>query len=539
MSFLEIFHTLHLTERESLPEQMNNPFDYEPHPLCRRAAVELCEELKSRVEWSDEIAEGKMFGVLVVRKVSGEVGYLAAFSGNLAGTNQHNGFVPPIYDMLQPDDRFRRGEFEISEINRRIATIESEEELTSIKQRIAECEERAQREIALAKRGLEEQKRRRDAERSITTDPSRLEALVRESQFRKAEFVRLKRRLRDEIDALRAEYDVAQSEITALRSERKRRSEELQMWIFEQFKMLNARGESRNLCEIFAPTPQRVPPAGAGECAAPKLLQYAYQNELQPLAMAEFWQGSSPRGEVRRAGKFYPSCQGKCGPILGFMLQGLDIEKGRVPITAEPTLIYDDETLAVVSKPARMLSVDGRSEKISVASWARGRFAEAERVMVVHRLDMATSGLLVIAKSLDAYRALQAQFNARTIEKRYLALLEGVPASEAGSIELPISADYENRPRQRIDFDGGKRAVTEYRVLERRGEQTLVEFHPITGRTHQLRLHAAHAEGLNTPIVGDTLYGKRAERLCLHASQIAFIHPQSGERVEFCAPCEF
>lgn len=311
------------------------------------------------------------------------------------------------------------------------------------------------------------------------------------------------------------------------------------MWIFEQYVMRNARGEERDLCEIFAPTAQRIPPAGAGECAAPKLLQYAYQNGLQPVAIAEFWQGRSPRGVVRHHGGFYPSCQGKCGPILGFMLQGLDLESCGLQPSLEPTIIYEDEALAVVDKPAEMLSVEGRAEEWSVERWACDRFASAERVMVVHRLDMSTSGLLVIAKSLDAYRSLQEQFYAQKVEKRYVALLEGEVATESGRIELPLSADYENRPCQRVDFERGKRAVTEFRVVERRGGRTLVEFTPLTGRTHQLRMHAAHAEGLNAPIVGDALYGCRDKRLCLHAAQICFTHPTSGERVEFLSECRF
>ena len=405
--------------------------------------------------------------------------------------------------------------------------------LSALKERVAESVARARVEIDEAKRALKEKKALRDAERATTTDVARLETLTRESQFQKAELARLKRWWREEIERIGDELENYQNEIEALRAERKCRSEELQSWLFEQFEMLNARGEKRNLCEIFASTPQRVPPAGAGECAAPKLLQYAYLNGMQPLAMAEFWQGRSPRGEVRHHGAFYPSCQGKCGPILGFMLQGLDVERRDAVATSEPTLIYEDEWMAVVVKPEGMLSVEGRSEKRSVERWARERFADAERVMVAHRLDMATSGLLVIAKSLDVYRSLQGEFNACRVEKCYIALLEGVVEGDLGRVELPLSADYAHRPCQKVDFEKGRRAVTEYRVLERRGGRTLVEFRPLTGRTHQLRLHAAHAEGLAAPIVGDALYGARDVRLCLHAAYIAFVHPKTGQMVAF------
>lgn len=533
MELSEIFHRVILADGEALPERMNNPFDYEPHPLCLRASAEVCALLAQQPEWSEEISKGKMFGVLIVRNREGEVGYLSAFSGNLAGRNVHAGFVPPVYDMLQPGEHFRQGEAEISAINRRVEGLERSATLSALKERVAESVARARVEIDEAKRALKEKKALRDAERATTTDVARLETLTRESQFQKAELARLKRWWREEIEHIGDELENYQNEIEALRAERKCRSEELQTWLFEQFEMLNARGEKRNLCEIFASTPQRVPPAGAGECAAPKLLQYAYLNGMQPLAMAEFWQGRSPRGEVRHHGAFYPSCQGKCGPILGFMLQGLDVERRDAVATSEPTLIYEDEWMAVVVKPEGMLSVEGRSEKRSVERWARERFADAERVMVAHRLDMATSGLLVIAKSLDVYRSLQGEFNACRVEKRYIALLEGVVEGDLGRVELPLSADYAHRPCQKVDFEKGRRAVTEYRVLERRGGRTLVEFRPLTGRTHQLRLHAAHAEGLAAPIVGDALYGARDVRLCLHAAYIAFVHPKTGQMVAF------
>ena len=539
MSFSEIFHRLEHIEGYSLPEPMNNPFDYEPHPLCCRAAEEVCAYLGKRGEWRDEIAEGKMFGVLVVRHPQGEIGYLAAFSGNLAGSNIHSGFVPPVYDMLQPDDRFRTGEAEISAINRRIDEMEGSAVYSELKAALADATTKSKNELSAAKFLLEEQKMLRDAERTVTTDPVRLEELIRDSQHQKAEFARLKKRWREELTQRSAEIDAYQREIDALRLERKRRSEELQMWIFEQFVMLNARGEKLNLCEIFAPTPQRIPPAGAGECAAPKLLQYAYLNGLEPLAMAEFWQGRSPRGEVRRHGAFYPSCQGKCGPILGFMLQGLDIEKRETIQRQIPTLIFEDDWLAVVAKPEEMLSVEGRNQKWSVEQWARERFVGAERIMPVPRLDMSTSGLLVIAKRLDAYRTLQGEFNACRVAKKYIALLEGDVVNDCGRIELPLAADYANRPCQKVDFESGKPSVTEYRVIERREGRTLVEFRPLTGRTHQLRLHAAHEEGLNAPIVGDALYGNRDKRLYLHSAYIAFTHPATGITVEFESPCDF
>lgn len=516
-----------------LPDRFNDPFDYKPHPLCVAAAGMVRSYMKTRSEWGDEIAAGKMFGVLIVRDTEGSVGFLAAFSGNLAGDNDHPYFVPPVYDMLRPGDFFRREEAEISEINRRISELESAPERIAAIRYAAEIGELAAAELARAKETLNGNKARRAERRLHTDDPAELDAMIRESQYQKAEYRRLKQLWDKRISEARAAADISEKRISALRAERKRRSEALQMRLFEHFVIMNARGRTKNLCEIFAPTPQRTPPAGAGECAAPKLLQYAYANRLQPVAMAEFWLGRSPVGEIRHEGCYYPACRGKCGPILAFMLDGLDVERHRQRETPSPTVIYEDDSLAVVNKPAGMLSVKGKGSAPSVEEWARQRFTNAERTMVVHRLDMETSGIILVAKDLDTYRKLQSQFHDRTIVKRYEALLDGPVAADSGRIELALRPDPLDRPRQIADPEHGKQAVTEYRVTERRAEVTAVEFTPRTGRTHQLRVHSAHPLGLGAPIAGDALYGRPSSRLFLHASHIEFRHPATGETMVF------
>lgn len=521
------------------PARFNDPFDYEPHPLCLAAAAELRAYLGTRSDWRDEIAAGKMFGVLVVSDSEGSRGFLAAFSGNLAGSNDHDYFVPAVYDMLRPDDFFRREEAAISDINRRVERLETDDGRLDALHRVAAVEEQAAVELARAREDLAHRKAERDERRRQDCDRSELDAMIRESQHLKAEYRRLKRETEQRIAAVRAASAVYEDEIAALKAERKRRSEALQMRLFGMFAMRNARGETRNLCEIFAPTPQRIPPAGAGECAAPKLLQYAYVNGYTPLAMAEFWLGRSPVGEIRHEGCFYPACRGKCGPILAFMLEGLDIERHVRSETVEPGILYEDRWLAVVEKPAGMLSVDGKGGEPSVAGWARRRFADAERVMVVHRLDMDTSGILVIAKDLDTYRNLQAQFHDRSVVKRYTARLEGDIVPDDGRIELPLRPDPLDRPRQVVDAEHGKPAVTEYRVTARHDGHTDIEFRPLTGRTHQLRVHAAHRDGLGAPIVGDALYGRPSTRLHLHASHIEFRHPATGEKMSFDSQAEF
>ena len=507
-----------------LPKRFTWPFFYSPHPLCCAAAAEVQRYIGSRSDWAEELSQGKMFGVLVVRNKAGEVGFLAAFSGNLAGKNIHEYFVPPVYDMLQPDDFFRREEAEISEINRRIRELELSPEYVAQEQalqgrlREAEAQYSEMPQMKAEKEHLQAIK----AESDVAWWQHQISSLNSRMQRLKTHYDKERRAVAEELKALR-------SEIEPLQEERAARSAALQREIFLRFNMRNARGEERNLCDIFASTPQKEPPAGAGECAAPKLLQYAYLNGLHPLCMAEFWWGESPRGEVRHHGNFYPSCNSKCKPILLFMMQGLEVDDNPLEsiVPAEPAILLEDDTLVVIDKPEGMLSVEGKSGVLSAERWAKSRYAEA---MMVHRLDQSTSGILLIAKDKTTHKALQEQFIKHTIKKEYMALLEGVVAEDSGRIALPLKLDYENRPRQMVAVDG-RSAVTEYEVVERSAGRTLVRFRPLTGRTHQLRVHSAHHKGLGTPIVGDDIYGRGGERLHLHASRLEFSHPVSGERV--------
>lgn len=518
------------------PKLFTWPFHYVPHELSCLAASEVQQYLKSRPEWREEIARGKMFGVLVVEDEAGELGFLAAFSGNLDGRNHHDYFVPPIYDMLRPGDFFRRGEAEISAINRTIKERESGEEYQSAKAALERATCDVEHALSELKAQLKERKKERDKRRAEGEDSS---VLILESQRDNAELQRLKRAMRDVVAEALERYDGLRAEVEALKQERQQRSAELQMQLFAEFRILNARSEVRNLCELFAPTPQLIPPAGAGECAAPKLLQYAYLNGLRPVAMAEFWQGASPRGEVRHDGAFYPACNGKCKPILTHMLEGLAVEPNPLTqiVPAEPHILWEDSHIVVIDKPCGMLSVDGKSGVRSVEQWARERYPDISGPMIVHRLDQSTSGILLLAKDKATHKAMQEQFVTRTVSKQYTALLDGIVESKSGRIDLCMKLDYDNRPRQIVAPDG-KRAITEYRVLSVEGGRTRVEFYPLTGRTHQLRLHSAHPEGLNTPIIGDDIYGheQRADlddghRLCLHASHLEFTHPHTQERI--------
>ena len=524
-----------------IPRRFNNPFYYSPHPLCLVAADEVRALLESDDALFGEACKGKMFGVLVVQAPTGEVGYLTAFSGLLFGRNLYEGFVPPVYDMQAPDGYFKQEEARISAINVSITELESSDGYVSALEALKAEKENADKALAemtaLFRANKDERMRKREAGGLSVEDDA---LLIRQSQFEKAELKRARRQW----DACIAEKEAAvtsfKERANALRTERRNRSVALQRWLFEQFVVLNANGEERSLLEIFDEKLSALPPAGAGECAAPKLMQYAYKNSMKPLALAEFWVGESPVGEVRRDGCFYGACKSKCEPILGYMLQGLDVEESALEKGGDISgveVVYEDEYLLVVNKPSGVLSVPGIVGGMSVQQWLRDEYLHSNNLFVAHRLDMATSGLLVAAKSMGVYRVLQQQFAGRGVKKCYAALLEGVPEKLEGIIELPLSADYMNRPRQKVDYENGKPAVTHYKVLRtgqyKAKECALVSFVPVTGRTHQLRVHAASNNGLGCPIVGDALYGAMDDRLMLHAASLEFVHPVTGVAVRF------
>ena len=516
------------------PQRFTYPFRYAPHPLTVIAARETQHYISTRSDWQDELRQGKMFGVLVVGLPSGETAFLAAFSGCLAGRNRHEFFVPPIYDMLEPNGYFRTEEREISLINQEILSLEQSPRLTALLEAASMTEASARESLSEKKDEMRKAKAERDALRSkgpLTTEDE--DRLVRESQRQKADYKRLERHWQASVAASTAALKDFTSRIDSLKRERKLRSAALQTWLFRQFKLLNARGEEKDLIEIFRETPQGFPPAGAGECALPKLLQYAYLNGLRPLAFGEFWWGDSPKNEVRRHGNFYPSCQGKCAPILRHALQGLDVEACPSVSIDEPLkVIYEDRWLIAVDKPAGMLSVPGKETEDSVLSKLREMYPDADGPLLVHRLDMDTSGILLAAKTKAVHQMMQTLWEAREVSKRYVALLEGRLGSQEGEVSLPLSPDYYDRPRQKVDYENGKRAVTHYNVRNYVGNNTLVDLYPKTGRTHQLRVHCAHHDGLGHPIVGDALYGTLGKRLFLHAAGLEFVHPVTGKLVK-------
>lgn len=541
--------SISIEQRESLPIKFTNPFSYTPHSLC----IEAAEDVRRYLRETLHLSESKMFGVLVTESPLGEIGYFAAFSGNLLGSNNFDFFVPPVYDLLNPDDFFKVGEREISQINCEIESLLANSEYVALLVEVKTLRTKIDSKLQELKEEYHLSKKLRSEKRCILTadfaqgkisEPefkTALSVLVRESQFQKAEMKRVEERLKQELSVFKSRLDVHNMRINELKQLRKERSAALQQRIFENFKFLNAKGETASLLDIF----NGNPPAGAGECAAPKLLQYAYKNGYRPIVMGEFWWGDSPVGEIRKHGEFYPSCKSKCEPILKFMLQGLDVDSANFHTSygcdcesfglRNIEVLYEDEYILAVNKPAGILSVPGKNA-------TEPSIMELYNFKPAHRLDMHTSGVLLLAKNDNVYKDLQKQFACGEVKKCYNAVLEGIVqplkcgnavkftdnSNTQGTISLPLIPDYENRPRQMVDFQNGKEAVTNFKIIKFENNRTFIEFYPKTGRTHQLRVHSAHQFGLNTPIVGDLLYGKADKRLMLQAKSVEFTHPSKG-----------
>ncbi len=561
-----------------LPSRFTYPMHYVPHELCKIAAREVMDYALSQAAWHDELLAGKMLGVLVVKDEDDKLGFLAAYSGNLAHNGDNPYFVPHIYNLLLPQGLFRTGEAEITEINHQIEALENSPKRKELFELYETTQTNQMIEIGAMMSANDGAKARRDALRADGKLTSEQEnELVKESQFQKAELRRLKKRHRMELEQITQRFSDFEANINHLKAKRKAMSEKLQRQLFKLFVVRNARGESMDVATIFERRLNRLPPGGTGDCCAPKLLQYAFLHGYKPVCMAEFWVGESPQGEVRHHGHYYPACRSKCLPLMEFMLQGLDVESNPLIATSgdnEVKVVYEDEWLIVVDKPAGVLTVPGKDEnaisaleivsrmknaELTNETRAAGKLActmpckEQEResectqnaqfqaqpnyelcimnyaLFEVHRLDQATSGLVVFAKTRKTQSALRKQFEERKVSKTYVALLDGTPPKKEGIIELPLRPNLDDRPRQVVDHENGKQAITKFRVLEYRGDKTLVEFTPLTGRTHQLRVHASHPQGLNCPIVGDMLYGTAASRLHLHAQTLSFTHPITGQ----------
>ncbi len=524
-----------------VPKLFTDPFNYEPCEVVNYASEELMRYISSREEWGRELSMGKMFGVLVCKTPSGELGYLSAFSGNLDGQSTHKHFVPPIFDLQQVGSFFKSEEAKISAINERVKLLNSDKDYSALRVKIEELKSIFCREIADYKQFMAKSKVVRNELRASSPNDETLKSITKESQFQKAELKRMELIHRSKMAELEAQKMDFDNKIAELKALRQMLSQDLQHKIFESYIVRNHQGEQKTMIEIFEESRATPPPSGAGECAAPKLLHYAFTNNLKPIAMGEFWWGDSPKGEVRHHGEFYAACKSKCEPILGYMLRGMRLDPNDLnySITRDLRVVYRDEWLAVVDKPAGMLSVKGRVDHPSVEDKLCETFPQHPVCKVVHRLDMDTSGILIIAFDAQTHSTMQQQFENREVQKGYLALLDGLVSGDVGDVNIPLSSDFNIRPRQKVDYIDGKSAHTSYRVISTNNNQTRVLLTPHTGRTHQLRLHCAHTDGLGVPIVGDRLYGHPSSRLMLQAIKISFTHPATHQRLTFELEAEF
>ena len=610
--FMKHFHPLQTDIAR--PKQFNDPFDYEPHPLSILAVEEVQQYIMEHPEIKEDADQGKMFGVLVVAPLRGysrsvecgvrseysaeiqysctkplvletfltphsslltprddnmrsEIGFLAAYSGLLAGRNDWEWFMPPVFDAQDPDGYFKVHEREITQMNHEVELLEKDLDHLYHQSDYLKMLRTTENLLSEHEKKMKTAKVLRDMKRlQRNISPEENAELIRESQFMKAEMRRIKKRCEELEKPWKEKEQSLTDRIEQLKKQRKEASDDLQRWLFLKYKMRNAQGETKDLIEIFNDYNGQLPPAGSGDCCAPKLLQYAFENNLQPLCMAEFWWGASPKMEIRHHLNYYPACRGKCLPILGWMLgsvfsrsvecgmwsensteiQSSIPENSHTQSISHSTLhiphstirvFFEDPHLLVLNKPAGMLSVPGKTGEESVESMMREYLHDDVNPIIVHRLDMDTSGLMVVAKTKWTYTELQKQFLEHQVEKTYVALLEHMPEGKPlkGTISLPLRPDIYDRPRQKVDFEHGRQAVTDYTFIT----PARIQLHPLTGRTHQLRVHCAHQEGLGVPIVGDALYGHRADRLYLHAETLSFIHPKTGERLTFTAPAPF
>jgi tRNA pseudouridine32 synthase/23S rRNA pseudouridine746 synthase len=548
-----------VTDGIELPEAFTFPFYYQPHPLSLIAANELQDYLENQFDANHNfglneeqkgLVIGKMFGVLVVKNAANELGYLAAFSGKLANENHHDLFVEPVFDILEADGFYKREEEVVNEVNAAIEALENNSEFIALQAQMEVLKAEELTVVSAQKARMKEAKQIRDEHRkeyayfvNETTKQTLLDQLNSESVQEKFLLKDMVKHFHYRTTELQEQLNRFESEIELLKEKRKNLSNQLQQQIFENYFFLNAQGEQKSLGAIFENTADMKPIAGSGECAAPKLLQHAYNNNLTPICLAEFWWGQAPKSEIRLHKQFYPACKSKCEPILGHMLEGLTVDPN--PMLDNPaegkslSIVYDDESIVVINKPAEFLSVPGKNIYDSVYARVQELYPTATGPLIVHRLDMSTSGLLIVAKNKEAHQQLQRQFIKRNVKKRYVALLDGIIQEDEGVIDLPLRVDLDDRPRQLVCYEHGKSAVTHWKVIKRSDTQTLIHFYPITGRTHQLRVHAAHDLGLQAPIVGDDLYGTKADRLHLHAEWIQINHPITHKKIQFQVDPEF
>ena len=526
------------------PKIFPNPFLKVPHAIAKQAADLLMNSLKSHPQGlgNKEDRGGKMFGVLVVEKNNGQLGWLQGFSGQLDHKWHHDGFVPPLFDTEQRNRFWPKGEESIVLLGK---------EVTLVKQRLTHLKEKYNEwlmaENAKKTRFDALQKKNRDIRQELREhgcDPHTLNDQSKEDSRFKREF---KTTYKNEDDTWRANIDSIREKLSKKKNEQRELSNKNLKKLYGGYQIFSPHGSSRSLLE-FGDSKQV--PGGTGDCAGAKLIGYANRHKLKPIALAEFWWGAPPKAGGRWHGEFYPSCKGKCGLLLPYLLEGLKQTpppsyNTDVGPSFVPTILFNDPYYLIADKPSGVLSVPGKgpNNKTSFLSLLNGNKQAGGNLLPVHRLDQATSGLIVFAKNKDAQRAIARLFNFNEIHKEYTAIVKTCPKATDGTIQLPIGPDWPNRPRQIVDKTKGKSAETIYQIIKSSEHSSRIKLVPKTGRTHQLRVHCSHPEGLACPIVGDRLYGKidgtETSRLLLHASRLVFKHPFSKQHLHITSAPPF
>ena len=541
-----------------LPEKFTFPFYYKPHLLAKIASNEIQEYLESQKDFNHDFgleeghsdsAIGKMFGVLVVKNTENKLGYLAAFSGKLDDKSLPEKFVPPVFNMRTEGSFYTKGEAEIDEINSGLSAIINNDIYRDLKDKFQQITLEINTDLEVQRKKMKVSKQNRKLQKKSAAltfneiDFKNLTEKLKQESYNEQFFYReLQEYYQTKINKVAQNLKIYDDKIDLLKKQRKEKSNYLQETLFSKYAFLNQQKELKNLLDIFD-NPIVKPPAGSGECAAPKLLQYAFANDLKPITLAEFWWGISPKSAIRKHKNYYPACQSRCKPILTHMLKGIAMDDNllleNLSEKQELKILFEDDTIVIINKPAEFLSVPGKEIRDSVYTRIKAKYPNATGPLIVHRLDMSTSGILVLTKTKEANKILQSQFIKRTVKKRYVALLDGELHTEKGNIQLPLRVDLDDRPKQLVDFTYGKNAETNWEIIRKENGKTRVYFYPITGRTHQLRVHAAHKDGLNTPIFGDDLYGKKENRLHLHAEFIEFVHPSTNQKISFRVEADF
>ncbi|MTJ09512.1 RluA family pseudouridine synthase [Anabaena sp. UHCC 0204] len=483
-------------------------------PLSEAIAYGLMQQIEQNQLYG---SEGKMYGILLVELPNGEQRVIKAFSGLLNGNSIVEGWVSPISGREEVALLENQTLAELEAIKQQIISLQQVPERGEYQTLYAEYTLQLQAiKLQHDHSKLLREEQRRQFDQNLTEESLKIALATLEAESRQQGIERrnIKRRQNEIIQPLQEIITAADQKITKLKQQRKQLSRQLQTQMHAAYSLTNFYGKSRSLQQLLP----KGTPTGTGECCAPKLLHYAATHGLKPLAMAEFWWGDSTI-ENKVKGEFYGACLERCQPLMGFLLSGLKSHKVEI--------IYEDEWLIAVNKSPGLLSVPGRYFHNQDSVISRLRYLYNQELIAIHRLDQDTSGILLIAKDLFTYSQLSQQFQKRQVHKVYEAIIAGSLNITEGEINLPLWGNPDNRPYQQVDLERGKPSLTHFRVMDREGNFTRVEFTPLTGRTHQLRVHAADRRGLGMKILGDKLYGCHAEtsRLYLHARELSFQHP--------------